>query len=533
MDCDGDKLFCCEDDRINRHILSEAERYIPYDAKVDGSLQEDTEENLINYFIKTSVKSEVGKLANFVSSYRDKELSDNMDFDKVIMGLGFLEGWEIDKAKAGYSVDIPDFLKPELIPHWLQGNKAMKRSNGNFFREFDYNSLWNKDSETGKFKCYHSNAPMGLLFDHVFEVSNKIFDRIDNYQGTEYCQLLESIVGIPDAQTYAKLREYCNSYCLEVSNMFKSIEKLQEDEKKKTSNLLMSTISEKYRKLVLSLSDNTLQNAVACYRVSYYEKSNTRRKSPKSFVYNTMFDEFITVIGMLPGAKRLLKLPNRLEGCKKVYINELGMLFDEEDIFVMDTKYIPSGSYDVFTINEKNFIEYISNRKVEYIPEVIADEDKEFQVKLTGFKVEYGNKLIDDVDKLLKDNGVFELQFVNGKLKALINAEIVCGVVANSVVPKEHIARNLIVKNVGDTTMINKKGEVKKAGTLLVQYSLGGVSDTVIKTEETSTVASNDYYYSDVNYEDYSDYDSSFSDYDKYQNDDFDFVGEISNVEII
>ena len=532
MDCDGDKLFCCEDDRINKHILPESERYIPYDAKVSGELQDDTEENLIAYYIKTSVKSQVGLLANFVTAYRDKELSDFVDYDKTIMSLGFTEGWEIDKPKAGYEVEIPDFIKPGLFPHWLEGRKAMKRWKGDFFRGFDYNSLW--DRKDGKFTCYHSNAPMGMLFDHVFEESNKILDSIDDFKGTEYCQLLESITGITNSEVTAKIREYCDSYRSEVATMFDSLADITGDERDKLASNGIQEISNKYRKLLLSLGDNHLQIATACYRVSYYEKSNTRRKKPLSFVYNTMFDEFITVIGMLPGAKRLLKLPTRLEGCKKVYINELGMLFDEEDRFVMDTKYIPSGSYDVFTINEKNFIEYVSNRKVEFVPEVIPDCEKEFQVKLTGFKREYGNLLIDEVANLLNDKKVFELQFVNGKLKCLIDAQIVCGVVANCKVLEGHIARNLHVKTVGDTKMKNKNGEIKTAGTLLVTYTLGDTSNTVIETKEESTVFTDEGFYSDVNSfdDDYFNYIDSFSS-DFEESDDSEIIGTISNVEIV
>ena len=82
--------------------------------------------------------------------------------------------------------------------------------------------------------------------------------------------------------------------------------------------------------------------------------------------------------------------------------------------------------------------------------------------------------------------------------------------------------------------MKNKNGEIKTAGTLLVTYTLGDISNTVIETKEESTVFTDECFYSDVNSfdDDYFNYIDSFSS-DFEESDGSEIIGTISNVEIV
>lgn len=525
-DCDGDKLFCCEDDRINKCICKKEDAFIPFDDKLPDLVVNDTEEEMVNYYLKTSKRSEVGAIANIISVYRDRELSECIDFNKVILAIGALEGWEIDKAKGGYEVHLPDYIRPELKPHWLVANADFRKHIGNydFIKEFDYNSLFLKNSDD-KYVCYKSNSPQGQLFDYCFNKCKEILKKVSDTSSNEnFVQLLESTYGTCSAEQYEVLYRYYTDYTNELSNAFAE---LQDVDNKTIFNNTINTVADKYRKLLLSLDDNHLKIAVGCYRVSNYDKNGNLRKTEKSFVFNCMFDEYLKIISEVGNATKLFRLPKIITEKDIIKVGYNGMIFatcDNKDNYIGKSVDIPYGIYKPVKINSRFYIEYISKNKIEYNDIAIEDNDKLFSLKLVGFEY-YGNTILDVVNKL-KANKEFTVQFVNKKPKIVIDNKAISGIVSEAIVDK-FVNKLLTINECGDIYYYGKDDNKKKVRkSLVITFNITGNltstvidSDSIVKEDETTVSMSDDnfdipYDYEAESYDEL--YDESLNSYEEY-----------------
>lgn len=436
-DTDGDKFAVVEEEYIVNAIVDCD--YIPFDNGIKATpvkyqSEEEVKDQLKRYFRATSKSSQIGLITNYATNYRDLELHAGADYNNILLGLRFLQGWEIDRAKTGAVVEIPEVISSnEMVPHWKyfvgQFNKKVNNDVTDFLNET--NSYFAINEVTGvsdysmelheENNIYHSASPIGKLFDYVclrakdLLAVDKKNDSLNNFSGA-FATVVnsETVIFVEGA-----VRELENDYRKELVSILTSITDKDDSDKRMLS---MEALSNKYSNLVKSLSDDHLALAVACYRASYSRKNN--ETSSRSFPWSVMFDEMLEVIQLLDNSVKLVRLP-KVDDLQSVKVSNANMLFLNGVSYGVVA--INPGSYTHTSICGEN---YLLARRTKAVQSYIynAPTEKNYQVTLRGF-AKIGLTALNVVDTLA--DGEFSIQLINNVPSIVKDGLVVSGVASD------------------------------------------------------------------------------------------------------
>ena len=433
-DTDGDKFAVIEEEVIVNSVCNCD--YIPFDDGIKAKpLAYETYEEVLNslklYFRATSKSSQIGLITNYATNFRDLELHSGADYSNILLGLRFLQGWEIDRAKTGAVVEIPEVMTVnKLVPHWKYFLSQFYKDQVAFQIEAD--KYFTPNSTTGQFvyadelrheeNIYCSTSPLGKLFNYVYFKAKEILapntnaNPLNNFAGA-----LVTVVN-PDTILAVEpaIKELEIGYRKELIEIVKATADKDDKDKRIQS---MEALSTKYSTLVKSLSDDHLALAVACYRVTYNRANN--ETTSRSFPWAVMFDELLEVIQSLNNSVKLVKLPKVEEEVQSIKVSNANMLFINGSSYGIVA--IEPGVYTHTEIGGANYV-LVKRAKAVQTYERKEVETNIFQVTLRGF-AKQGLNALEVVDLLSKGN--FSAQLINDVPSVVVDGKVISGIASD------------------------------------------------------------------------------------------------------
>lgn len=433
-DTDGDKFAVVEEEIIVNSVCKCD--YIPFDDGIKAKpAVYQSEEEVLNalkvYFRATSKPSQIGLITNYATNFRDLELHSKVDYNNTILGLRFTQGWEIDRAKTGAVVEIPEvYSSVKLVPHWKHFLNEFHKDQGMF--QFEADRYFTPNATTGEYdymnhlrnenEIYCSSSPIGQLFNYVYLRAKQILapntnaNPLNNFTGALVTVVNpETVLAVEPA-----IRELESNYRKELIEIV-SVTSNKDDKDKRSQSL--EALSTKYSNLVKSLSDDYLALAVACYRVAYNRANN--ETSSRSFPWTVMFDELLEVIQSLNNSVKLVKLPKVEEEIQSIKVSNANMLFINGSSYGIVA--IDPGVYTHTEIGGANYTLVKRTKAVQtYVRKEV--ENKVFQVTLRGF-AKQGLNALEVVDILSKSN--FSAQLINDVPSVVVDGKVISGIASD------------------------------------------------------------------------------------------------------
>lgn len=417
MDTDGDHLAKIKDKRILGAIPEQTG--IKFDKGLKGKKVIASKQELLQHFRRSCEPSQIGQITIYNVVWNDLMKNGKGNYSKKIYALGFLQGWDIDKAKTGAVVNIPKQFRIKNKPHWLYLNQVYNSDRQKFIE----NKGIVKNFPEG---VYHSNAPMGKLCDYVLERASHMMRH--HSQTMDFSGALATKVNVDEVvAVFDVVKDIEKAYRNELVEV---IQKFGVKTKENTAKIkiAMNDITEKYHNLLCSLPVDNLATAVACYKVCYGRE--THNSNSKSFVWNCMFDEILEVIQRLNNGRKLVKLPSTIEeDVDTVYVNSRNVLFAGNKSY--RNVNVREGEYCVEVINGERFIFTNRNESVQiYNETIIEDENKVYCISIGGY-AKQGLTGIEVYDLLKKNN--FTIKFVDDIARIIVDGKIISGILNKSV----------------------------------------------------------------------------------------------------
>ena len=276
-DTDGDKILIT----MVAIIINSLPALQPmlYDAGKDGKKVLNNWDNRVQHFYNTSRTSRVGQITLLCTAYLDLARHEGQPEKYYVQNAAgrFWQGWEIDSSKTGFHFEIPESVLLKVVPHWMVGVMTYKAMRNN--RDFD---LMEVDAlrefyakKKPKNQMYHSNSPLGALYDFVlewkkgFSVNEQSSDKTFKFARNVDVDLVRQIA--PIVKTYEE--HYRREVAQAVGASFDEFtdgqanSTVEIDEAETRARL--EAIYSKYAALLASLSDDEATIAYCAYNAAY------------------------------------------------------------------------------------------------------------------------------------------------------------------------------------------------------------------------------------------------------------------------
>lgn len=430
-DTDGDKILLT----MVAIIMNSLPALQPMlnDAGKDGRKVANNWDNRIQHFYNTSKASRVGQITNLCSTYLDLARHEGQP-DKYytqVSACRFWQGWEIDSAKTGFSFEIPASVLLKIAPHWMVAVTAYKELRNE--RDFD---LMETDAlrafyakKKPKNQMYHSNSPMGALYDFVlnwkkaFNVIEQSSDKTIKFARNVDVDLVRQIA--PIVKAYEK--QYCQDVAQAVGFMRdgeftdgQTDSRLAIDDAEMRARL--DAIYSKYAALLASLSDDEATIAYCAYNAAYNKAEHVSRSY--SFPWNVAFNGMLQLLHMNGNATRLARLPKFDEAIKSVVVTNAGMLFINSEAVRMTD--FPQGVYEAVALEGASYIAVPRKQVIQeevVIPEEFANKEL-FQFSVTGYR-HLGLNALEVMEIIKANNGEVSLIVVEERTMIMVGSRIV------------------------------------------------------------------------------------------------------------
>ena len=277
--------------------------------------------------------------------------------------LAEIQNKAIDAAKTGAKPEIPETLKTNKYPHWLEVDAS-------------------EDTEV-----YHSESAMGKLYDHVLERGSKLECRaypeldLDLYQ--------------PGSQFFvSEAKAKYKSYNSEIANVLKSTE--DNSDERETA---IEAVVERYRSDFLSEDPSkrfakAFANYWTAYSGKYWSRKSIERESyPLSFPWITCGDYLIAIKAQSGSNTRLVPVKTREPLDGEVTVYRYSVRVDGEEV---GKTLAPNGTYESVIIEGRMFVRIPWTRKMKVDSMCEFGEPMKTST-LVGFR--YNDACADDIQK--------------------------------------------------------------------------------------------------------------------------------------
>jgi len=430
-DTDGDKILLTMAAIIMKSLP--ALQPMLHDAGKDGKSVANNWDNRVQHFYNTSKASRVGQITLLCTTYLDLARHEGQP-DKYytqVSASRFWQGWEIDSAKTGFHFELPESVLLKVAPHWMVGviaYKAMRNDRDFDLMEVDALKEFYAEKKP-KNQMYHSNSPMGALYDFVlnwkkaFSVTEQSSDKTFKFARNVDVDLVRQIA--PIVKTYEEYyrREVAQAVGFTNNEEFtngQANSRVEIDEAEMRARL--DAIYSKYAALLASLSDDEATIAYCAYNAAYNRAGNVSRSC--SFPWNVAFNGMLQLLHMNGNATRLARLPEFDEAITSVVVNNVGMLFINGEAVRMTD--FPQGVYEVTALEGSSYIAVPRKKVIQeevVTPEVFMNKEM-FQFSVTGYR-HLGLNGLEVLDAIKANNGEVSLVVIEDRTMVMTGERVV------------------------------------------------------------------------------------------------------------
>lgn len=392
-------------------IIASLPKVLPmnYNPTKEGIEKDNNWDSREQHFLKTAVRDRVGQITNLATVYRDMSLNMNNPylFNKNVITLTFMQGWEIDKAKTGFSFEIPKDIQSKFVPHWMAG---VKNKDGNIVQKGVKQLKGREVSE--KAELYTSNSPLGKLFDFMglFTISFQAKIKVQGEDKT--VKFIKHVDNAEFSRILPTVKVLEQHYRLDIAQ----IVQLQKDGMSKDDTKgKYTSVYTKYMELLNTLSSDETAISASVYHAAY-NRSNHDSDS-YSMPWVCAFNGMLQLMHANGNATRMVKLPSFTDDIvESIVINNSGMLFVNDCPFKM-TNY-PAGAYEIITIDDAKYI-LVPKECVYQAEQPILTETPLYQFSICGFK-RHGFNGLQVLEMIMANDGQFALVTVDAIAKVFI-----------------------------------------------------------------------------------------------------------------
>ena len=367
-DTDGDQILISNEPLLVKSIP--APSYMLYDNGMAGANKDNNWDSRNAHFFNTAKKSNVGQITNLASVHRDLSLHNGNAnlYDLKVIALRFIQGWDIDSAKTGASVVIPEDLKTDSIPHHMVAHKIYKG------RAVSDNAV-----------KYHSLSPLGQLYDYVQEFIKGFAITVQNEDKT--FKFVKNANKGEVARIQGIVKAYEKQYSRDVAviyEKYKSLDTTDTSIKQEKANDYDEVYS-RYQALLRTISKDEVAVACAVYNCAYNKGANESKAC--SMPWTVCFNGMIQLLHLNNNSTMLVALPSYGEVPETVIVSNSGMLYINDEP-VKHTEYI-AGVYEVISLEGSHFIKVARTEMVELEPSIptrYIDETQYYMFKINGFQ---------------------------------------------------------------------------------------------------------------------------------------------------
>lgn len=431
MDCDGDKGL------ITKHpvIVNAVNTTLPLiddDGPKDAIAKVWDREHLIQHFVNTSKRNQVGVITNL--STRINEIGicdkDRMKTEKHMIALRLLQGWEIDSAKHGERVVIPDYLTTKRYNTWFADMNGKLDENG--------------QAKSKKMIVTHIASPMqnnyDFMKDYIERLNVLTTNNIDmsirfiDTNKVEHNELLEILPLVKDLES---------KYRGELNRIHSDNVISEEDAQK-----LRTVLYEEYTMLLQDLckgkdykTDIEMLTAAASYNVCY--NRDDHNTDSISFVWTCAFNGLLKLLYSDKSS-----MLTRISGVEEVNSFEI----KNHVIYINNSMYMTltadkngfyrynDGNYDIVEIDGEYFFkapksidiftEVASSSETVVNSNTIITDKPQVKLNFSGFKYyDNDNYTVSFIEKIFNNNLEMNLIDVNGKMTVFVDNKAI-GVVS-------------------------------------------------------------------------------------------------------